>query len=216
MSSMTGLCGGSIIAPRVILTAAHCVERTLSIQVILGGHNINTVKEVGQQRQTVLPSGYRMHRQYDPVWLSNDIATLILPTEVIYDQFIQPSILPSGAEIDNLFVGELATVSGWGRFSDSNPASSTYLRFVSGNIISNEACTLVFNDMLLPSNICTSTTGGRGGCNGDSGGPLTIPSNGSLIQVGIVSFGMRGCERGFPAAFVRVTSFIDWIAENSS
>lgn len=51
---------------------------------------------------------------------------------------------------------------------------------------------------------------------GDSGGPLTVQSNGTLIQVGIVSFGMRGCERGFPAAFVRVTSFVDWIAENSS
>lgn len=165
---MTGLCGGSIIAPRVVLTAAHCVERTTNIQVILGGHNINTIREVGQQRQTVQPSGYRMHAQYNSESLANDIATLILPNEVIYDQFIQPSVLPTGAELNNLFVGDLATVSGWGRISDSSSATSTYLRFVSGNIISNDACRAVFRDMLLPSNVCTSTTGGRGGCNGKS------------------------------------------------
>ena len=213
---MTGLCGGSIIAPRVVLTAAHCVERTINIQVILGGHNINTVREVGQQRQTVRPAGYRIHAEYNPDSLANDIATLILPTEVIYDKFIQPIVLPSGDELNELFVGDLATVSGWGRFSDSNSATSTYLRFVSGNIISNDACRAVFRDMVIPSTVCTSTVGGRGGCNGDSGGPLTVQSNGTLIQVGIVSFGMRGCERGFPAAFARVTSFVDWIAENSS
>ena len=166
--TITGLCGGSIIAPRVILTAAHCLERTINTQVILGGHNINTVKEVGQQRQIVQQSGYRMHSQYNPQILSNDIATLILPNEVIFDQFIQPSVLPSGDELNNLFVGDLATVSGWGRYSDTSSGTSIYLRFVNGNIISNEACQLVFSNMVLSSNICTSTTGGRGACNGKS------------------------------------------------
>jgi secreted trypsin-like serine protease len=48
---------------------------------------------------------------------------------------------------------------------------------------------------------------------GDSGGPLVYQeSDGRFTEVGIVSFGSSaGCERGYPAAFTRVTSYLDWI-----
>lgn len=49
-----------------------------------------------------------------------------------------------------------------------------------------------------------------GGCNGDSGGPLTV--NG--IQVGIVSFGSALCEAQNPTAYARVSHFVDWIEES--
>lgn len=212
----TGLCGGSIIAPRVILTAAHCVTGTQSIQVVLGAHRITTATEPSQQRQTVQPAGYRVHVGYNPQTLLNDIATLILPTAVVYNQFIQPSILPSGAEIDNLFVGTLATVSGWGRINDGSTVTAQELRFVRNNIMTNAICANTFGAIITPSNICMETTNGGSACNGDSGGPLTVSSGGRLVQVGIVSFGASaGCERGFPAVFVRVSSLLSWISQNS-
>merc|ERR1711982_199470 len=60
--------------------------------------------------------------------------------------------------------------------------------------------------------VCINTEGGKSSCNGDSGGPLSIP--GSVYeQIGIVSFGSAaGCEIGAPAGFSEVAKYIDWIS----
>ena len=52
---------------------------------------------------------------------------------------------------------------------------------------------------------------------GDSGGPLSVRENdGNWTQVGVVSFGAAaGCQRGFPVGLARVTSFLDWISNNT-
>jgi secreted trypsin-like serine protease len=51
---------------------------------------------------------------------------------------------------------------------------------------------------------------------GDSGSPLVFLLNGVYNQVGIVSFGAAaGCQRGYPVAFTRVTSYLNWIASNT-
>ena len=102
--------------------------------------------------------------------------------------------------------------SGWGRTSDGSTATSAQLRSVQNNVITNAVCAQTFGGTIIASTLCISTAGGRGTCNGDSGGPLTVPragvSNGRL-QIGVVSFGAAaGCQRGFPAGFARVTSFL--------
>ena len=51
---------------------------------------------------------------------------------------------------------------------------------------------------------------------GDSGGPLVVKTEEGEVQVGVVSYGSSaGCEKGFPAGFSRVTSFVDWVKDNS-
>jgi secreted trypsin-like serine protease len=210
----TGLCGGSVLSSRVILTAAHCPESTQSTQVILGAHNLNQ-NEANQQRFTVQPSGYRLHPAYNRQTISNDIALLILPSAATLNSFVAASVLPALGVTDS-FAGELATVSGWGRIADGSSATSAQLRAVQNNIITNAVCRATF-DIVIDSTLCIATTGGRGSCNGDSGGPLTIQSGGRPLQVGVVSFGASaGCERGFPAGFARVTSFRQWIEDNQS
>jgi len=209
----TGLCGGSIITTRAILTAAHCPIGSSSTQVILGAHFINTV-EPTQHRVTV-PSGagYRIHAGYNPANLNNDIAILITPAIVPLSPQIQPSAL--AAATAGTFAGELATVSGWGRISDGSTATSANLRWVQNNVITNAACTAVYGGIIIPSTICISTAGGQGTCNGDSGGPLTVGGPGSRLQIGVVSFGAAaGCELGHPAGFARVSSFAGWIGTN--
>lgn len=50
---------------------------------------------------------------------------------------------------------------------------------------------------------------------GDSGGPLIITTDEKPIIVGIVSFGRSiGCEKGYPAVFTRVTSYLKWIEDH--
>lgn len=51
---------------------------------------------------------------------------------------------------------------------------------------------------------------------GDSGGPLTVTINGAEVEIGIVSFGSsRGCNLGYPSAFTRVTSYLEWISDRT-
>jgi secreted trypsin-like serine protease len=215
VGTQTGLCGGSVLTTRAILTAAHCPENTQSTQVILGAHQLTAV-EPNQQRITVQPAGYRIHENYRRLTLANDIAILILPSAATFNSFVAPSALPA-LGTTNTFAGDLATVSGWGRISDSSSATSSHLRSVQNNVITNAVCAATFGSTVIDSTLCIATTGGRGSCNGDSGGPLTVQSGGNRIQIGVVSFGARaGCEQGFPAGFARVTSFRQWIINNQN
>ncbi|CAO1361670.1 unnamed protein product [Diamesa serratosioi] len=208
----TSLCGGSIISARNVLTSASCIQGTRNTQVVLGAHRITTANEVGQQRQTVQPANYRIHSQFNPQTFFNDIALLLLPTAVVFNSFIQPSNLPTGGEISNLWVNSLGTITGWGQLNDGSTTTALDLRYVQNNIMSNAACADTFGSIITPSNICMATTGGRSSCTGDSGGPLSVQRNGRSMLIGIVSFGRAsGCQGGNPAAYARVTSFLPWI-----
>lgn len=97
-----------------------------------------------------------------------------------------------------------------GRTSDASNSIASELNRVDLLIISNDVCRNTFGVIVQPQHICTSGQGVVGGCNGDSGGPLTV--NG--LQVGIVSFGSAQCEAQNPTAYARVSHFIDWIEES--
>lgn len=120
---------------------------------------------------------------------------------------------------------------------------SDVLRFVVTRIVSNYYCNFRYLFIMIKdTNICASGFSGKSTCNvspeaftvlakkwpilkpnlpllslrqGDSGGPLTVPDDdGKPTQVGITSFGIGlGCEKYWPPAFTRVTSFLDWISE---
>lgn len=194
-----------------VLTAAHCPIGSSSTQVILGAHTL-TANEPTQQRRTVGTAGYRLHAQYNPSNLNNDIAVLILPTAVGLTAQIQNSALAPATA--GTFAGVLAQVSGWGRISDQSGATSAQLRSVTNNVITNAVCAQTYGTaVVVASTICITTAGGRGTCNGDSGGPLTVAVGGGRQQIGVVSFGAAaGCQLGFPAGFARVSSFNAWIA----
>merc|ERR1711881_429941 len=70
--------------------------------------------------------------------------------------------------------------------------------------------------------VCIDTTGGKGTCNGDSGGPLNMKSNMKNAgekwkQVGVVSFGASaGCEVGYPAGFTRTEYYLDWVCSETN
>jgi secreted trypsin-like serine protease len=182
--------------------------------VILGAHQITTV-EPSQQRFNVDSSAYRIHPEYSRITVRNDVAIIILPSAATLNGFVALVNLPA-IGTTNSFAGEIATTTGWGQTSDSSSAGSPYLRSVRNEVITNEACRL-FTLNIFQSTICISTVGGRSPCHGDSGGPLTVESEGRRVQIGVVSFGpAQGCESELFGAFSRVSSFVQWIKDNEN
>nr|ADT80831.1 serine protease 61 [Mamestra configurata] len=206
------VCGGSLLNSWRVLTAAHCWfdgrNQGRSVEVVLGSVRLYSG---GTRLRT---SNVIMHGSWNHILIRNDIAMINLPSGVGTSSVIGFIALPSGNELNNQFNGATATASGFGHTRDGGSVSET-LRHVNLPVITNAVCrqySNAFNTHVVASNICVSGAGGRSTCRGDSGGPLTVNSNGRRILVGVTSFGSgRGCAVGSPAVFARVTSFMSWI-----
>ncbi|MFC3854150.1 serine protease [Salinispirillum marinum] len=217
--SSGGVCGGSYIGNRMILTAAHCVEDSTSVTVRFsetGSMFVTAGDSVFYANDTVVikVSDWYIHPDYRASSYDNDVAVLVLSENP--PGFARSIALASKPQTDSIISNRLTmTAYGWGLTREDGDLADE-LQFVELGADSMEYCRSRYGESTITNKmICAGGSSlldqGQDTCQGDSGGPLVYVEGGTPYIVGITSFGSGCAELGIPGVYARVSAFIDWI-----
>ncbi|KAJ9061012.1 hypothetical protein DSO57_1024897 [Entomophthora muscae] len=194
-------CGVTFLSSNHVITAAHCGNASDSSNMLVRYNN-----------QDLSVTSINNHPKFEGTeTYGNDISiwTIDSPTN-------PPRSFP--ALPANHVTGNV-TVYGWGVTAYNTTGTSKELRSIDLTIFASNVCKEKFNTRNITfnekSHICIGNIeGGHDACQGDSGGPAISNQNGSNFLVGLVSYGYRCAEKGFPAAYTDILAFGTFINDS--
>lgn len=201
-----GGCGGFLVAPEYVLTAAHCVGGFNG--VLVGALCPNEGNNCGQPLGPIqLLDQIFVHPDYNPY--DNDFALVKLQTR----SEITPVDMDDGTE--SYVEGEKLWAMGFGNLNTTFDEFPDVLHHVEVSYVTNEVCSdsydAVYGDNSVTDNMMCAADPGQDSCQGDSGGPLYDKVNEKVV--GVVSWGLDCALPGYPGVYSRISSQIYWIRE---
>ncbi|HEU4409865.1 MAG TPA: trypsin-like serine protease [Polyangiaceae bacterium] len=183
-ASPTLLCSGTLVAPRAVLAAAHCLDAfgpEGAYEIVFGP---------SVEGEGVAVRGAEAHPAYDPATHEHDLALF----ELARDAPVAPAALPPAGFAPA--PGAAARVVGYGVTRDE--AEPEGVKRTGGTVVSAVTAT-AFEAAAAPSMSCS----------GDSGGPVLLASAAGEVVAGVTASGDPACrERAFN---VRVDAHLDWL-----
>ena len=212
-------CTGTVVAPRVILTAAHCIEGQES-GAFTAPSAYAVATGVTSPREATAPNIFRVTEThvfpgFDPGNLRGDAGVLVL------DRPTAAAPLPmAGAADAALYAGGAPVqLAGWGLTRANARSGPGSLRATAMTVQAPGFCKRKTRSFYPPysaaGQLCTLATPTKsGGCFGDSGGPaIGLRADGTPVHLGIISTGGPFCSTKLPNVLTRTDVASTWVSE---
>ncbi|XP_010138303.1 PREDICTED: coagulation factor X, partial [Buceros rhinoceros silvestris] len=202
-------CGGTILNEKFILTAAHCMNQSKEITVVVGEVD-REKKEQSETMHTV--DRILVHAKYIAETYDNDIALIKLKEPITFSEYVIAACLPEADFANEVLMNQKSgRVSGFGREFEGGRLSKK-LKVLEVPYVDRITCKQSTNFAITENMFCAGyETEQKDACQGDSGGPHVTKYKDTYFVTGIVSWGEGCAKKGKYGVYTKLSRFLRWV-----